>query len=181
MFFYYHNSWAAMYVYPMEVSVGKTGSSQIRLVSQDDSVQFIKVSLKQVHEPGTNQEDETAIDDTDSTVLTITPQKIALSSGSERIVRLVSIIPQYKETTWRAYFESVNEDNYLNQEFKSQDGNDAANIGVNVIWGALIHVAPEHIVPSLKINEKNGLIVNDGTIRIPVRELGVCGTDGKCQ
>ncbi len=180
-FFYCKHLLAAMYVYPMEVSIGENGSSQIKLISQDDSVQFIRVSLKQVHDPGTKQEYETAIDDADSTALVITPQKVALSSGSERIVRLVSVIPQEKETTWRAYFESVNEDNFITQDIKSGDSKNAASIGVNVVWGALIHVAPEHVVPSLRFNMRNGMVENNGTIRIPVKELGTCGQDGKCK
>lgn len=62
-----------MYVYPMEVSVGINGASQIRVISQNNSGQFIKVSLKQVLEPGTNKESETDVHANDSTKFIITP------------------------------------------------------------------------------------------------------------
>ncbi|MTD28097.1 fimbrial protein [Erwinia sorbitola] len=171
---------SAMFIYPMEVAIGKNGASQIKIISQDDSIQFIKVSLKKVVEPGTKQEHELPVEADDSTALILTPQKIALSAGSERIVRLVSVIPPKKESTWRAYFESVNEDNFLSSASEGEEKN-IASIGVNIIWGALIHVAPEVVIPSLKINADDGQVINDGTVRIPVKEWGECGLDGQCQ
>lgn len=171
----------AMYVYPMEVSVGPKGANQIRVISQDSDVQFIKVSLKQIIKPGTAQENEKASDASSAGGLIITPQKIALSPATERVVRLVSVMPPVKETTWRAYFESVNEDNFIEQRADSKTTTATASIGVNVVWGALIHVAPEKVQASLAFNEGTGKVANNGTIRIPVKEVGVCDQSGQCQ
>ncbi|BEM54860.1 fimbrial protein [Serratia marcescens] len=171
----------AMYVYPMEVSVGFNGASQIKVISQDNDVQFIKVSLKQIFQPGTAQENEKASDASSAAGLIITPQKIALSPASERVVRLVSVMPPVKETTWRAYFESVNEDNFIAQQGDLNAPTGTASIGVNVVWGALIHVAPEKVQASLKIIEGSGKVSNNGTIRIPVKEVGACDKSGVCQ
>ncbi|WP_395489505.1 fimbrial protein [Cedecea davisae] len=171
---------AAMYVYPMEASVGMNGASKIRVISQDNDVQFIRVSLKQVLNPGTKEESEKATLADNPAGLIITPRKIALSSASERVVRLVSVEPPQKETTWRAYFESVNENNFLDEGFKSKKDNKTANVGVNIVWGALIHVAPKKVIASLKINRENGKVFNDGTIRMPVKEIGECHPDGQC-
>ncbi|HIE6455544.1 TPA: fimbrial protein [Serratia marcescens] len=171
----------SMYVYPMEVTVGLKGASQLKVISQGDEVQFIKVNLKQVLDPGTKKEKEKQIDSSDLASIIITPQKIALSPTSERVVRLVSVIPPKKETTWRAYFESVNEDNFISQQVASDSSLSKTNIGVNVVWGVLIHVAPEKIAPSLKILDNGGKISNNGTIRIPVKELGTCNNAGQCQ
>lgn len=171
---------AAMYVYPMEVSVGMNGASKIKVISQDTDVQFIRVSLKQVLNPGTMEESEQETLADNPAGLIITPRKIALSSASERVVRLVSVEPPQKETTWRAYFESVNENNFLDQD-KYGKGNNSANVGVNIVWGALIHVAPKNVTASLKINPKNGKVFNDGSIRIPIKEVGECHRDGQCQ
>lgn len=171
----------AVYVYPMEVSVGLKGASQIKVISQDNDVQFIKVSLKQILEPGTPQENEKTGDAGNAAGLVITPHKIALASASERVVRLVSVIPPKKETTWRAYFESVNEDNFISPPTELKQSDSTVSIGVNVVWGALIHVAPEKVLPSLKFTVNSGKIFNDGTIRIPIKELGICERSGQCQ
>ncbi len=171
----------AMYVYPMEVSVGLKGASQIKVISQDNDVQFIKVSLKQIFQPGTAQEKEKTSDASSVAGLIITPQKIALSPASERVVRLVSVMPPEKETTWRAYFESVNEDNFIVQQGDLKKSTATASIGVNVVWGALIHVAPEKVQASLLFIEGSGKVLNNGTIRIPVKEVGVCDQSGQCQ
>jgi len=171
----------AMYVYPMEVSVGLKGTSQIKVISQDNDVQFIKVSLKQIFKPGTAQENEKTSYASSVAGLIITPQKIALSPASERVVRLVSVIPPKKETTWRAYFESVNEDNLIAQQGDLKKSSATASIGVNVVWGALIHVAPEKVQASLLFIEGSGKILNNGTIRIPIKEVEVCDQSGQCQ
>ncbi|QIP94562.1 fimbrial protein [Serratia fonticola] len=171
----------AMYVYPMEVSVGLKGASQIKVISQDNDVQFIKVSLRKILQPGTAQENEKVSDASSAAGLIITPQKIALSSASERLIRLVSVMPPEKETTWRAYFESVNEDNFIVQPGDSKASTATTRIGVNVVWGALIHVAPEKVHASLEFIEGSGSVLNNGTIRIPVKGVGVCDKSGLCQ
>ncbi|MBF4114181.1 fimbrial protein [Enterobacter cloacae] len=171
----------AMFVYPMEVPVGLKGASQIKVISQDNDVQFIKVSLKQIFQPGTAQENEKASDASSAAGLIITPQKIALSPASERVVRLVSVLPPKKETTWRAYFKSVNEESFITPRGDLKRNTATASIGVNVVWGVLIHVAPEEVQPSLTFIDGNGKILNNGTIRIPVKEVGSCKKSGQCQ
>jgi hypothetical protein len=42
-------------------------------------------------------------------------------------------------------------------------------LGVNVIWGALIHLAPEKSVVSLSIDPRRGTLKNNGTLRVPLR------------
>ncbi|WP_241627792.1 fimbrial protein [Rosenbergiella epipactidis] len=171
----------AMYVYPMEVELGVKGASQIKVISQDDSVEFIKVNLKKIEQPGTKQEHEQSIEDMSASGLIVTPDKIALSASGQRIVRLVSVIPPKKETTWRAYFESVNEANFIALPGSDDKGSKTTSLGLNVIWGALIHIAPEKAIASLKIKDGSGDILNDGTIRIPINELGTCDKSGQCQ
>lgn len=181
MLIYVNIASGAMFVYPMEVSVGLSGASQIKVISQDNEVQFIKVRLAQIIQPGTAQESEKTTDASNAAGLIITPQKIALSQASERVVRLVSVIPPDKETTWRAYFESVNEDNFISQQDNLKTSKATASIGVNVVWGALIHVGPKNVHVSLKFIEGSGKISNNGTIRIPIKEVGFCEKQGQCQ
>ncbi|WP_241585913.1 fimbrial protein [Rosenbergiella epipactidis] len=171
----------AMYIYPMEVAIGMKGASQIKVISQDNDVQFIKVNLKKIVQPGTAQEHEESSDNTSAAGLVITPEKIALAASSQRVVRLVSIFPPKKETTWRAYFESVNEANLIPLPGSDRNLSKTANLGVNVVWGALIHVAPEKVITSLKIVDETGKVSNEGTIRIAIDELGICDKSGECQ
>ncbi len=180
VFFSWGAAHAAMTVYPMEASIGRGGVSQVRVISQGDKVQFIKINVKKIINPGTKLEHEISVGMDDTADLIVTPSKIALSAGSERVVRLISLTPPEKETTWRAYFEGVRGEDFIDYP----DGNNKSNasIGVNIVWGALIHVMPKKIVPSIKIRRLNeGRIVNDGTIRIPIKEIGVCDKNGECK
>ncbi|MBN1087306.1 fimbrial protein [Erwinia aphidicola] len=126
---------AAMYVYPMEASLGESGASQIRVISQDNDVQFVMVKLKKIVNPGTNKENEIDSDMSDAAQLIVTPQKIALAAGGERVVRLVSVNLPQKETTWRVYFEGVNEAAYNSTSGPEGSAPGNAQVGVNIIWG----------------------------------------------
>lgn len=172
---------AAMYVYPMETSVGETGASQIRVISQDNDVQFVKIKLKKILSPATNKEREIETDMSDASQLIVTPQKIALAAGGERLVRLVSVNLPQKETTWRVYFEGVNEDVYNLNAGGNKNAAGDAQVGVSIIWGALVHVAPQQTQASMEYKVASGRVINTGTIRIPVMELGTCRSSSDCK
>lgn len=180
LLFFCAASQAAMYVYPMEASVGKNGASPIRVISQDDDVQFVKIKLKQIINPATKKEHELDNDISDDSQVIITPQKIALAAGGERVVRVVSMNLPPKETTWRAYFESVSENVFNSYPGEKKQQVNAAEVGVNIIWGVLVHVAPQKVVASLKYSASTGSVFNDGTIRISVKEIGVCRAGHEC-
>lgn len=168
---------ANMLVYPMELDVGKSGAAKISVDSKSDKVQFIRVRETKIIHPGTSLEKEIAMDVSNDS-LAVTPVKLALSPGSERIVRLISFEPPEKETTWRVYFEAVSE-----SEFNEVSGNSqksSADVGVSIIWGALIHVLPAKIKASIVYEPSKKALINNGTIRIPVTELGTCPREGAC-
>lgn len=169
---------ANMSVYPMSVELGKTGATQIRVMSQSDSVQFVKVTEKQILNPGTKQEKEVNVEGFGKNSLVITPQKLAISAGSQRLVRLVAVELPEKETTWRVYFEAVPELDENNTVANPQTT--TTKVGISLVWGVLVHVAPKEALASLKLDAKRGLVVNDGTLRIPLREVGVCDLANTC-
>lgn len=175
-----HTAHAAMYVYPMETTVGESGTSQVRVISQNDEVEFVKIKLKKIINPGTRNEREVDADMSDAGQIIVTPQKIALAAGGERVVRIVSMSPPEKETTWRVYFEGVNETVFNSFSDERNQTGKATQVGVNIIWGALVHVAPRKAEVSLKYSPSTGNIINDGTIRIPVTEVGVCNPGREC-
>lgn len=162
----------------MNVELGDTGATQIKVMSQSDSVQFVKVTEKQIINPGTKQETEVSVDGFAKNALVITPQKLAISAGSQRLVRLVAVELPEKETTWRVYFEGVPE-----PDDGAAAGTQATStkVGISLVWGALVHVAPKTAVASLRLDTKRGLVMNDGTLRMPLREVGVCDLAGACQ
>lgn len=172
---------ANMMVYPIETEVSPQGTAQIRVLSKSDDVQFINVTAKQIMSPGTPEEKEIPVDMSTSGALVVAPTKLALSAGSERIVRLVSMRPPQKESTWRLYFEGVKQPTSDTIADKNSEQHRQAQVGVSIIWGALIHVAPETIKASLAFNPTSGKVVNNGTIRLPLREIGACDSAGTCQ
>lgn len=169
---------ANMSIYPMNVEVGETGATQIKVMSQSDAVQFVKVTEKQIINPGTAQEKEVSVEGFAKNSLVITPQKLAISAGSQRVVRLVAVELPEKETTWRVYFEGVPELGDSAAVAESQTP--TTKVGISLVWGALVHVAPKMVVASLRLDAARGLVINDGTLRMPLREVGVCDLAGAC-
>ncbi|HGM5492555.1 TPA: fimbrial protein [Serratia fonticola] len=169
---------ANMSIYPMNVEVGETGATQIRVMSQSDAVQFVKVTEKQIINPGTPQEKEVSVEGFAKNSLVITPQKLAISAGSQRLVRLVAVELPATETTWRVYFEGVPE--LEDSAAAATQQTPTTKVGISLVWGALVHVAPKTVVASLRLDTQRGLVINDGTLRMPLREVGVCDLAGVC-
>lgn len=169
-----------MTVYPMELNIDSAGAAQINVTSKSDDIQFIKVSQKKILSPGTPEENEVDIQAWKDGGIVTTPAKFVLAAGTNRKVRLVSLMAPEKETTWRVYFEGVKQpENFTpGAEPKSQA---MAQLGVNIVWGALVHLAPKSPVISLSISQQSGELVNSGTLRVPMREIGICQSANQCR
>lgn len=172
---------ANMSVYPMEINVDASGAGQIKVSSKSDDIQFIRIKKKKIINPGTPQEKEIDVTSINEGALVVTPEKFALAAGSMRVVRLVSLMPEKKETAWRVYFEGVNQPDDPAEENGLPAGNAQAKVGVNIIWGALVHLAPESASVALSINTAKGTVFNSGTLRVPLKEIGICNADSKCK
>lgn len=178
--FFSEISVANMSVYPMELNVDGSGTAQISVASKSDDIQFIRVKQKKILNPGTAQEKEIDVASWKEGGVVVTPEKFALAAGAMRVVRLVSLAPPEKETTWRVYFEGVKQPDSIIPS-KAESPAATARLGVNVIWGALIHLAPEKSVVSLTIDPLRGTLKNNSTLRVPLREIGVCDADSSCR
>ncbi|HDR2159603.1 TPA: fimbrial protein [Enterobacter cancerogenus] len=178
--FFSEMTMANMSVYPMELNVDRSGAAQIKVASKTDDIQFIRVRQKKILNPGTAQEKEIDVASWKEGGVVVTPEKFALAAGAMRLVRLVSLTPPEKETTWRVYFEGVKQpDSIIPGRAETQAA--TATLGVNVIWGALVHLAPEKSVVSLSIDPLKGTLKNSGTLRVPLREIGMCNADASCK
>lgn len=149
-------------------------------MSQSDEVQFVKVTEKQVVNPGTKHEEEISVDGFNQNSLVITPQKLAISAGSQRLVRLVALELPEKETVWRVYFEGVSEPELGDASASASKQTTSTKVGISLVWGALVHIAPKKPVVSLKLDAQSGQVINDGTLRVPLREVGICDLAGAC-
>lgn len=174
------SAWSNMIVYPIETVVGITGTGQVKVISKSDTVQFVRIKVMQVIDAGTSKEREITSDMNDSSALIVTPQKLAVTAGGERVVRLISLTSPKKETTWRVYFEGVSEAEFNDGSHNEQPQKNSAEVGVSIVWGALIHVAPAKEIASLSLNTTSRKIINTGTVRIPLQSIGVCDLGGKC-
>ncbi|MFU2319075.1 fimbrial protein [Rahnella sp. PCH160] len=173
---------ANMSVYPMEVALNNQGAAQIQTLSQSGEAQFIKVSIKKIERPATPFEKEILVEDAVSTSLIATPDKFALASGSQRIIRLISLQSPEKETAWRVYFEAVGAPDELKDK-AGQDNKLTNQVGINLVWGVLVHILPKKSVLSLR-QLTTSEVKNTGTVRIVIREVGICtqgNMSGSCQ
>lgn len=180
MTFFSEISLANMNVYPMEVNVNASGSAQITVTSKSDDIQFIRVKQKKILNPGTSQEREIDFPAWQEGGVVVTPEKFALAAGAVRVVRLVSLTPPSKESTWRVYFEGVRQPDSIIPGTQDHSSG-IAKLGVNVIWGALVHLAPEKEKISLRFDPLHMTLKNEGTLRVPLKEIAVCDAKEICR
>ncbi|ORM60452.1 hypothetical protein HA45_21855 [Pantoea rodasii] len=171
---------AGISVYPMTVGVGEDGNATVNVLSGDTDTDFVRVSVSKVINPGTPKEEETKINDFTENDLAVTPMKMAIPPGMTRVVRLVSIIPPARETTWRVYFESVTADAFNNVPATAARSK-TAQVGISIVWGALVHVAPEHVVARANYKAGTGELINTGTIRLPLSQVETCDVSNQCE
>lgn len=168
-------------VYPMEVNIGKSGISTINVKSESDKVTFERVEVKKILNPGTREEKEVPYNMADEEGnFVVTPTKFIIQPNGDHTVRLISASPPEKEAALRVYFSSVSEDDFNDNKSQAKPKNVNGSVGVKIVWGALVHIAPRNPVVNLKIDEKTGNLINDGTMRAILTEIGSCSSSGKC-
>lgn len=177
VFFAIPSACANMSVYPMEVTLNTQGAAQVQTLSQSGEAQFIKISIKRIERPATPFEKEIAVEDAVSRSLIATPDKFALASGSQRIIRLISLQAPEKETAWRVYFEAVGAPDETKDK-RGQDNKITNQVGINLVWGVLVHIPPKNSVLSLS-PLATGDVKNTGTVRVVIRESGICAQKNK--
>lgn len=157
---------AAFSVYPISVTTNQQGSAQIKVISASEQMDFIKVAVKTIENPGTKEEKERDLIAGES--LVVTPAKFGLSAGTTRIVRLINIAPPESEQAYRVYFEPVsNLDDTPNEDQKNK-------VGVNITWGVLVIVPPVRPVEDISYIPIGRQLVNNGNVHIKLSEVGVC-------
>lgn len=173
---YSFNCYAGIDVYPMEIGLKSDNQATVQIHASGDNTEFIKVQVKKIVNPGTAKESLQDYNPAVDSELIVSPQKLAIAPGTTRLVRLLTMNKPKQETTWRIYMRGVSPQKMELGETKQQ-----AELNVSLIYGVLVHVAPEKTVVSLSYNPATGVMTNSGTVRIPIKQFGVCDTAGKCK
>jgi hypothetical protein len=168
---------ANMSVYPMELNVDKSGAAQIKVASKTDDIQFIRVRQKKILNPGTPWKKR---------LMWPRGKKVALLSrrknspcGRRNARGSWYRLPPEKETTWRVYFEGVKQpDSIIPARQKAlRDG----KTGRQCDLGRPDPSRTGKSVVSLTIDPLRGTLKNNGTLRVPLRKIGICDADSSCR
>ncbi|WP_313140527.1 pilus assembly protein [Stenotrophomonas sp.] len=167
-------AYANLTVHPMRTSVEGKRSAQIRVYSQSTQAQYVQASLRRIDNPASAEEREVEIEPNEAAI-TITPGKFALSGGGNRLIRLIPLQLVDKETAYRVYFEGVRGPEETERD---GDGTSRANVGVSLVWGALVNVLPANGEVSLRL--QGNTLHNTGTLRVGITSIAECSSAGAC-
>ena len=162
-------------VYPMSTKLSADNNTVLRAFSKKAETQYLKLSVKKFINPGTAQEHEVLSQSWDRESLIASPTKFILPAGSSKAVRLNQTTPPSEETLYRVYFESVNANESLAAEDKTQQQPNI-NLSLNISYAALVRVLPENITFGLSALKDNGKIAikNTGNIRAGITSIAFC-------
>lgn len=167
---------ANLTVHPMRTSVDASRGTTIRVHSQSAQPQFVQVSLRRIVEPADADEHEVEIE-ASAAAFALTPAKFALAGGSNRLVRLIPLQPVQQETAYRVYFEGVRAPE--EGEVIALDEQTSANVGVSLVWGALVNVLPDDGQVGLSL--RGTTLHNTGTLRVGITRVADCNANGRCE
>lgn len=166
---------ANLTVHPMRSAVGPEKGTQIRVYSQSTRAQYVQVAMRRIVNPAATDEREVELDPSEAAIA-ITPGKFALSGGGNRLIRVIPLQPVQEEQAYRVYFEGVRGPDDRPME-TAVDGA-RANVGVSLVWGALVNVVPTDGVVNLDL--RDGTLHNTGTLRVGLTSVADCNASGAC-
>ena len=160
---------ANLTVHPMRTSVDAKKGAQIRIYSQSTQPQYVQVSIKRIVDPAGESEREVEVEPSDAAIA-VTPGKFALAGGGNRLIRVIPLQPVEKETAYRVYFEGVRGPD--STERGGEGDRAQANVGVSLVWGALVNVLPAEATMRLQVDGNR--LRNTGTVRVGITSIADC-------
>lgn len=159
---------ANLTIHPMRTSVDGKRPTQIRVYSQSTQPQYVQVSLRRIVNPAEQTEHEVELDPEEAAIA-VTPAKFALAGGGNRLIRIVPLRPPEVETAYRVYFEGV-----AGPDEAAPDASEGAEaqVGVSLVWGALVNVLPVDAHVDLRV--KSNALLNLGTLRVGITSVADC-------
>ncbi len=166
---------ANLSIHPMRAAVDTKRGTQIRVYSHSTQPQYVQARLLRITNPAQAGEEEIEVEAADAAVA-ITPGKFALSGGGNRLIRVIPLQTVEKEVAYRVYFESVRGPDGTLLEGDEQAAQ--ANVGVSLVWGALVNVLPTN--GSVDLQFQGDTLRNVGTLRVAITGLAECSASGAC-
>lgn len=168
---------ANLTVHPMRVAVEHRRGAQVRVYSQSAQTQYVQASVKRIVDPATDHETEVDIEPGQLDAIAVTPGKFALAGGGNRLVRVIPLNTVTEETAYRVYFEGVRGD--ADETSMPSEKGPAAQVGLSLIWGALVHVLPADPLADMRL--EGASLHNTGNLRLGVTQVEHCVTKTRCQ
>lgn len=167
---------ANLSIHPMRAAVDTKRGTQIRVYSHSTQPQYVQARLLRISNPAEVGEEEMEVEAADAAVA-ITPAKFALSGGGNRLIRVIPLRAVEKEAAYRVYFEGVRGPDGTLLEDDEQAAQ--ANVGVSLVWGALVNVLPAN--GSVDLQLQGDTLRNVGNLRVGITGLAECSADGVCK
>ncbi|ROP80335.1 P pilus assembly chaperone PapD [Stenotrophomonas rhizophila] len=169
-------AYANMSVHPMRLAVHDARGGQIRVHSQSTRVQYVQLRVQRLLDPATPDEREVDVAPGALEGIAVTPGKFVLAGGGNRLVRVIPLAAVDEEAAYRVYFEGVRPPSEIGTGDEPEES--SANIGVNLIWGALVHLIPAQPVADMRVD--GNTLHNTGNVRLGVTEIQACDAQNQC-
>lgn len=170
-------AYANLTVHPMRVALEHQRGAQVRVYSQSAQTQYVQATVKRIVDPATDHETEVDIEPGQLDAIAVTPGKFALAGGGNRLVRIIPLSTVTEETAYRVYFEGVRGD--ADETSTPSEKGPAAQVGLSLIWGALVHVLPADPLADMRL--EGASLHNTGNLRLGVTTVEHCVTKTRCQ
>lgn len=167
---------ANLTVHPMRVTVEHQRGAQVRVYSQSAQTQYVQVIAKRIDDPAGEHEQEVDIEPGELDAIAVTPGKFALAAGGNRLVRVIPLATVTQETAYRVYFEGVRAD--ADETSAPEAEGAAAQVGVSLVWGALVHVLPADPLDDMRL--EGATLHNTGNLRLGVTTVEHCVGKRRC-
>ncbi|EEF2420525.1 hypothetical protein NCL57_004934 [Salmonella enterica] len=168
-------------VSPMTVTLTAANkySSSIKVFSNSNETQYIKVTAKRIINPGTPQQKEIASSVDDGGGVVVSPQRFILPSQGSHLVRILPLNIPEKEVVYRIYLSSVADD--LTNDVNKNEHERGARVSVNITWGVLLYIEPDNEIINLSFNPELRKITNNGNIHAFISEYAFCESEKDCK
>lgn len=163
--------WSNIEVSPMNAIVPPQGVTLVTVTSKAEGVRFIQTSVKQVLSPATKQENEVAENMSNIENIFVSPSKFVLAAGQSHNIRLVTMNLPATEKVYRLYIESLPA---KDGEAKVDTDKLKTEVGIDLVWGVVVHVPPSNLVIRLTFDSATHQIINDGNFHLKISRVGYC-------
>ncbi|MGB7802321.1 fimbria/pilus periplasmic chaperone [Buttiauxella sp.] len=167
-------------VFPMRVMLNQQGSGVVQVISKSTETRYMVAEVRRVEHPATPQETEVKVKMGSIDSLVVTPARFALPAGAIQPLRIVNIKPLPQEVSYRVWLNSV-PGSTPDLTVPAGDDDVSTAVGIEMSWGVVVNVPPEHPQVKLKIDSSAQTVYNEGNIHAVITRVGDCSDNNHCQ